>query len=413
MCPAIDLGRRGEADAILRPLRPGDARLDRAHVEFQHIGVVGLGRAVFPEQALCFGVGLDQRDLLLTSARQTQVAQALGIDREDAAGGAVLRRHVADGGPIRERQGRKTVAEELDELTDHTSLAQHLHHGQHEVGCRRAFCQLAGQPEADHLRDQHHHRLAEHRRLGLDAADAPAEHADAVDHRRVRVRANHCIREGSGLAFVFLGEHDTRQILQIDLVHDTGVRRHDLEVRERALAPAQEFVALLIALVLDVRVQLARVRAAEVVNLHRVVDDQLHRRQRIDLVRIAADLTHRLAHRGKIHYRRDACEVLQQHAARRERDLGRRLSPGIPVRQRLDICSRDVHTVLVAQQVLEQDLERVGQAAHVMLRRQRVQAEYLVLVRSDLQGRAGVEAVGHGESRVTVVRSGIVWNEDI
>src|SRR3712207_7814543 len=42
--------------------------------------------------------------------------------------------------------------------------------------------------EAEHLRDEHRHRLAEHRRLRLDAADAPAEHAEAVDHRRVRVR---------------------------------------------------------------------------------------------------------------------------------------------------------------------------------------------------------------------------------
>ena len=33
--------------------------------------------------------------------------------------------------------------------------------------------------EADHLRDQHRDRLAEHGRLRLDAADAPAEHARA------------------------------------------------------------------------------------------------------------------------------------------------------------------------------------------------------------------------------------------
>ena len=56
--------------------------------------------------------------------------------------------------------------------------------------------QLARQPEADDLRDQHRDRLAEHRRLGLDAADAPAEHAEAVDHRRVRVGADQRVRIG-------------------------------------------------------------------------------------------------------------------------------------------------------------------------------------------------------------------------
>ena len=81
-------------------------------------------------------------------------------------------------------------AEELDELADHALLAQHLGDGQHQVGRRRALAHLAVQAEADHLRDQHRHRLAQHGRLGLDAAHAPAQHAQAVDHGGVRVGAD-------------------------------------------------------------------------------------------------------------------------------------------------------------------------------------------------------------------------------
>ena len=44
--------------------------------------------------------------------------------------------------------------------------------------------------EADDLGDEHGDRLAEHGRLGLDAADAPAEHAQAVDHGGVAVGAD-------------------------------------------------------------------------------------------------------------------------------------------------------------------------------------------------------------------------------
>ena len=64
----------------------------------------------------------------------------------------------------------------------------------------RAFRQLAGELEADDLRNQHRRRLAEHRGFGFDAADAPAEHADAVDHRGVRVGAEHGVREAQQLA---------------------------------------------------------------------------------------------------------------------------------------------------------------------------------------------------------------------
>jgi hypothetical protein len=69
------------------------------------------------------------------------------------------------------------VAVEFDELAHHALLAQHLHDLQHEVGAGRAFDHLAGQLEADDFRDQHGDRLTQHRGLGLDPADAPAEDA--------------------------------------------------------------------------------------------------------------------------------------------------------------------------------------------------------------------------------------------
>src|SRR3712207_7604298 len=52
-----------------------------------------------------------------------------------------------------------------------SALAQHLRHGEHEVGRRGALAKLTGKPEADDLRDEHRHRLAQHRCLRLDPAD--------------------------------------------------------------------------------------------------------------------------------------------------------------------------------------------------------------------------------------------------
>ena len=135
---------------------------------------------------------------------------------------------------------------------------------------------LAGQLEADDPRDQHGDRLAEHGGLGLDAADAPAEHAEAVDHRGVRVGADAGV--GVGAAAVTSRDHDDAgQVLDVDLVHDAGAGRDDLELVERGLAPAQELVALAVALVLELDVALEGVGAAEDVGDDRVVDDQLGR----------------------------------------------------------------------------------------------------------------------------------------
>ena len=148
-------------------------------------------------------------------------------------------------------------AEELDELADDALLAQHLRDGQHEVGRGRAFRQLAVELEADDLRDEHRHRLAEHRRLGLDAADAPAEHAEAVDHRGVRVGADERVRIRRERAVSRHSEtrHAARysRFTWCTMPVPGGTT---WKLSKRLLAPAEEHVALLVALVLELDVVL-------------------------------------------------------------------------------------------------------------------------------------------------------------
>ena len=50
-------------------------------------------------EALGLRVGLDERQLLFGSAGEGQVIECDLVDREDGAGRAVLRPHVADGRP--------------------------------------------------------------------------------------------------------------------------------------------------------------------------------------------------------------------------------------------------------------------------------------------------------------------------
>src|SRR6266850_936464 len=84
--------------------------------------------------------------------------------------------------------------------------------------------------------------------------------SEAVDHCRVRVGADDGVGIGqNNPAPVGRGcEHDAREVLEVDLVDDARVGRHDGEVAERRLTPAQERVALLVARELDGRVQRER-----------------------------------------------------------------------------------------------------------------------------------------------------------
>ncbi|MNM64367.1 hypothetical protein D3C81_757600 [compost metagenome] len=262
---------------VLRALWSGEARFDFVHVQRQGVGKHRLLAGQAP-QALGLAVGLDQFNCRFRAAGQAQVIEGNLVDREEAAGGAVFRCHVGDGGAVRQWQVGQTVAVEFDEFADHAFFAQHLRHGQHQVGGGDAFTQLAGQLEADHFGDQHRHRLAEHGRLGLDAAHAPAQHAQAVDHGGVRVGADQGVGEGVGAPVFFTGPDGAAQVLKVDLVADASARRHHAEVIEGVLAPAQEGIAFAVALHFDVDVLGKGLLAGVAVDHHRVVDDQVNRR---------------------------------------------------------------------------------------------------------------------------------------
>ena len=383
--------RVGERYSVLRPARPRKGRLDAREVELDDLGVGRRLARVVPEEVL-LAVRLDERDAFLVAPGQAQVAQRLLVDGEEAARRAVLGRHVPDRRAVGERQAGEPFAEVLDELPDDARGAEHLGHREHEVGRGRALGQLAVQAEAHDLRHEHRDRLAEHRRLCLDPADAPAEHAEPVHHRGVRVGADERVGERPAVARL---DHAGEE-LEVDLVADPGVRRDDLQRVEGALAPAEERVPLAVAAELELGVPPDREAAREVVDLHRVVDHELCRDERVDQARVAAERRHRVAHRGEVDDRGDAREVLEEDTRRRERDLARRLGPGVPGRHRLDVLLRHVHPVLAAEDVLEQHAERVRQARDVVARLERVEPEHLVARSADRERRARAEGVGVG-----------------
>ena len=219
---------------------------------------------------------------------------------------------------------------------------------------------------------QHGDGLAEHGRLRLDAADAPAEDAEAVLHGGVAVGADAGVRVSPPVADVITTRARCSMFTWCTMPVPGGTTR---KPAERVLAPAQELEALAVALELKLHVAGEGVGRAEDVGHHRVVDDQLGGDERVDLLGVAAEVPHRLAHGGQVHHRGDAGQVLQDHPGRGELDLGVGLRLRVPVRQGTDVVGGDVGAVLVAQQVLEQHLEAVRE---VLAAGDRVQAVDLV-----------------------------------
>ena len=179
-----------------------------------------------------------------------QVVEGDLVDREERARRAVLGRHVADRRARLERERRDARAVGLDELADDAVAAQQLGDREHDVGRGHALARRAGEAQPDDRWDQHRGGLAEHRGLGLDAADAPAEHAEAVDHRRVRVGADErCRRRPRRRA----RRRRATRYSRLTWWQMPMPGRHDAEVLEGALRPLEEGVALDVALVLDRR----------------------------------------------------------------------------------------------------------------------------------------------------------------
>src|SRR5258707_7234490 len=92
-----------------------------------------------------------------------------------------------------------------------------------------------------------------------------------------------------------------------------------------------------------------------------MVDHQIDGDERIRLLRIGAQLGEGVAHGGQVHHAGDAGEVLQQHAGGTEVDLLRGRG-GVPLCDVLDVGAFNGEAVLEAQQVFEQNLDRIRDA---------------------------------------------------
>src|SRR5258708_32299648 len=97
------------------------------------------------EQPLLAAIRFNQSDLLFGAAGEAKISKALFVDREDATCGAILRRHVADGGAVGQSQFLQSGSKIFDKLSYDTMLAQHFRDGEDQIGGWNARVELAAE----------------------------------------------------------------------------------------------------------------------------------------------------------------------------------------------------------------------------------------------------------------------------
>ncbi len=126
--------------------------------------------------------------------------------------------------------------------------------------------------------------MAEHAGFRFDAAHAPADDAEAVDHGGVGVGADEGVRIEDAVFF----QHALGEVFEVHLMDDADAGRDDLEGVEGLFAPLEELVAFAVAVEFEVEVAGERVAGAGEIDLHRVVHDEIDGDERLDHFRVLA-----------------------------------------------------------------------------------------------------------------------------
>ena len=179
------------------------------------------------------------------------------------------------------------------------------------------------------------------------------------------IRAIAGIGEGKDIAGIRRGPDDLRQIFQVHLVADARARRHDAEIIEGFLTPAEEFVTLPIPLKLNIHILLERGCGAGDIHHHRMVNHQVNGNQRVHLARIATQAKQGIAHGGKVHHGGHASEILQQDARGAEGHFLIGTAFLHPFGDLLRVIHRIGTAIFEAQHIFQQHLEAIGQAGKV------------------------------------------------
>ncbi len=329
-------------DPVLRALRTGQRRGDRGEIQRDDLRVIDAAGLRNAEQVLRLEVVLEGGDFSVGAARALEVVDGFFVDREKAHrapySGAML--------PIVARSGSDSDFVPSPKNSTNLPTTFSLRSSSVIVSTRSvAVTPSRSLPFSSTPTTSGVRKYTGWPSMPASASMPPTPQPTtpmpliivvwlSVPDERIRVV--------HGVAAVGLLVNAACEVFQVHLVDDADAGRHDLECVERLHAPLHELIALVVALEFQFHVQVERVLFAEVIDLHRVVDDQIDRHQRFDRLRILACALRDAAHRSDVGEQRNAGEVLQHDARHDERNFIGTVGDRFPVRELLDMFDGDL-----------------------------------------------------------------------
>ena len=164
-----------------------------------------------------------------------------------------------------------------------------------------------------------------------------------------------------------------------------------MEVSQGLLTPLEEGVAFHVSMILDVEVHVKSVAAGtRNIDLHRVVNHQIHGHLRVDLLGVPTHFHHGVAQRSQIHHGGNTGEVLEDDTRGSERNLAA-LTVGRPCGDLANVRFGDEEPIVSAQRAFKENTDRVRKVS----RGNTVGIEGVkrVVIATDSEGLACVEGV--------------------
>ncbi len=123
--------------------------------------------------------------------------------------------------------------------------------------------------DADDIRSQEINRLAQHRRFGFNAANAPTNHAQTIDHRGMRIGADQTVR----IIYSMLSPNAFGEVFEIHLMTNTDPRRDHAEAVKGLHAPLEKLIAGIVAPKLHLHVLAKSIAGTREVDLYGMVNN--------------------------------------------------------------------------------------------------------------------------------------------
>ena len=202
--------------------------------------------------------------------------------------------------------------------------------------------------------------MSKHRSFRLDATDTPPHYAKAGNHTGVRIGSDQCV----GKAHAVFEQNSPGEVLQIDLMEDSGAGRKKPYAVIGLHGPFDEAEALGVAADLQLHVSRQRVGRTVKVDGQCMVENHINRHFGPDAARRIAKPLNRAADCRQIAQQRNSGRAIKNDAPNRERNFGIASRPCLPAREIANLAFVRPLAIAIPYKRFQHHPQRYGQPGY-------------------------------------------------